>query len=154
MALDKYSTMLSQFLIVPAYHRSGHGTFMLAQAYSYLEKQKECVEITTEDPCMDFILMRDFTIAKMMIDSNKLDEVLKRGLKEKNEIESKEMYEEFSLSKEEMKKIAKDFKLQKNLIQRLKSLIEPVMIIVLAFIVGVILLAIFIPMFSMYGDIL
>ena len=37
---------------------------------------------------------------------------------------------------------------QKNLIQRLKSLIEPVMIIVLAFIVGVILLAIFIPMFS------
>ena len=43
---------------------------------------------------------------------------------------------------------------QKNLIQRLKSLIEPVMIIVLAFIVGVILLAIFIPMFSIYIDIL
>ena len=43
---------------------------------------------------------------------------------------------------------------QKNLIQRLKSLIEPVMIIVLAFIVGVIILAIFIPMFSIYSDIL
>ena len=43
---------------------------------------------------------------------------------------------------------------QKNLIQRLKSLIEPVMIIVLAFIVGFILLAIFIPMFSIYSDIL
>lgn len=43
---------------------------------------------------------------------------------------------------------------QKNLIQRLKSLIEPIMIIVLAFIVGVILLAIFIPMFSIYNDIL
>ena len=43
---------------------------------------------------------------------------------------------------------------QNNLIQRLKSLIEPVMIIVLAFIVGVILLAIFIPMFSIYSDIL
>ena len=43
---------------------------------------------------------------------------------------------------------------QKNLVQRLKSLIEPVMIILLAIIVGVILLAIFIPMFSMYGDIL
>ena len=43
---------------------------------------------------------------------------------------------------------------QKNLIQRLKSLIEPVMIIVLAFIVGVILLAIFIPMLSIYSDIL
>lgn len=43
---------------------------------------------------------------------------------------------------------------QKNLIQRLKSLIEPVMIVVLAFIVGVILLAIFVPMFSIYSDVL
>ena len=43
---------------------------------------------------------------------------------------------------------------QKNLVQRLKSLIEPVMIIMLAGIVGVILMAIFIPMFSMYGNIL
>lgn len=43
---------------------------------------------------------------------------------------------------------------QKNLVQRLKSLIEPIMIILLAIIVGVILMAIFIPMFSMYGNIL
>ncbi len=43
---------------------------------------------------------------------------------------------------------------QKNLVQRLKSLIEPVMIILLAFIVGIVLLAIFIPMFSMYSDII
>ena len=43
---------------------------------------------------------------------------------------------------------------QKNLVQRLKSLIEPVMIILLAAIVGVILMAIFIPMFGMYGNIL
>ena len=43
---------------------------------------------------------------------------------------------------------------QKALIQRLKSLIEPVMIILLAGIVGVVLLAIFVPMFSMYNDIL
>lgn len=43
---------------------------------------------------------------------------------------------------------------QKNLVQRLKSLIEPVMIIFLALIVGIIMMAIFIPMFSMYGNIL
>ena len=43
---------------------------------------------------------------------------------------------------------------QKNLVQRLKSLIEPVMIIVLAIIVGVILMAIFIPMFSIYNNIM
>ena len=43
---------------------------------------------------------------------------------------------------------------QKNLVQRLKSLVEPVMIIMLAGVVGVVLMAIFIPMFSMYGGIL
>ena len=43
---------------------------------------------------------------------------------------------------------------QRNLVQRLKSLIEPVMIIMLAFIVGVVLLAIFVPMFKMYEDII
>lgn len=43
---------------------------------------------------------------------------------------------------------------QRNLVQRLKSLIEPVMIILLAVIVGVILMAIFIPMFSIYNKIL
>lgn len=43
---------------------------------------------------------------------------------------------------------------QKNLVQRLKSLIEPVMIIMLAGIVGIVLLAVFIPMFSIYSDVL
>lgn len=43
---------------------------------------------------------------------------------------------------------------QEALVQRLKSLIEPIMIIMLAGIVGVVLLAIFVPMFSMYNDIL
>ncbi|MBQ8192657.1 MAG: type II secretion system F family protein [Bacilli bacterium] len=43
---------------------------------------------------------------------------------------------------------------QKNLVQRLKSLIEPAMIIMLALVVGVILMAIFVPMFGMYENIL
>lgn len=43
---------------------------------------------------------------------------------------------------------------QKNLVTQLKSLIEPVMIITLAIIVGIILLSIVIPMFSMYGGII
>lgn len=43
---------------------------------------------------------------------------------------------------------------QKNLVQRLKSLIEPVMIVMLAGIVGIVLLAVFIPMFSIYSDVL
>lgn len=42
---------------------------------------------------------------------------------------------------------------QKNLIAQLKSLIEPVMIIFLAVIVGIVLLAVVVPMFSVYEQI-
>ena len=41
---------------------------------------------------------------------------------------------------------------QTNIITRLKSLIEPIMIILLAIIVGVILLAVVLPMFSIYKE--
>lgn len=39
---------------------------------------------------------------------------------------------------------------QKNLVTQLKSFIEPVMIIFLAVIVGIVLLAVVVPMFNMY----
>ena len=42
---------------------------------------------------------------------------------------------------------------QKNLVAQLKSLIEPIMIIFLAAIVGVVLLAVIVPMFGMYEQI-
>lgn len=43
---------------------------------------------------------------------------------------------------------------QKNLVTRLKSLIEPIMIIFLAIIVGIVLLAVIVPMFNMYDTIM
>lgn len=43
---------------------------------------------------------------------------------------------------------------QKNLVNQLKSLIEPVMIIVLAAIVGVIVLSVIVPMFSIYKNVI
>ena len=53
-----------------------------------------------------------------------------------------------------MEKVADHFQnLHKNLITQLKSLVEPLMIILLAVIVGVILLSIFVPMFDIYGKI-
>ena len=42
---------------------------------------------------------------------------------------------------------------QKNLITQLKGLIEPIMIVSLAFVVGIILLAIIIPMFDIYNSV-
>lgn len=53
-----------------------------------------------------------------------------------------------------MEKVADHFQnLHKNLVNQMKSLIEPLMIVVLAAIVGVILLAIVVPMFDIYGKI-
>ena len=43
---------------------------------------------------------------------------------------------------------------QKNLITQLKSLIEPIMIIFLAVVVGIVLLAVIVPMFNMYDEIM
>ena len=42
---------------------------------------------------------------------------------------------------------------QKNLVAQLKSLIEPVMIVFLAVVVGIVLLAVIVPMFNMYSEI-
>ncbi len=43
---------------------------------------------------------------------------------------------------------------QKNLVTQLKALIEPVMIIFLAVVVGIVLLAVIVPMFNMYSEIM
>ena len=43
---------------------------------------------------------------------------------------------------------------QTNIITRLKSLIEPVMIVLLAFLVGIILLAVVVPMFDIYSKLI
>lgn len=53
-----------------------------------------------------------------------------------------------------MEKVADHFQsLHKNLVTQLKSLIEPIMIVFLATIVGVILISIIYPMFDIYGKI-
>ena len=41
-----------------------------------------------------------------------------------------------------------------NAIKRVNTFIEPVMIIMLAFMVGVVVLSVIIPMFSFYGQIM
>ena len=119
MELNKYVSMLSQFLIFPPYQRKGNGTLLLKECYNNLIKDEKCVEITTEDPCIDFILMRDFTILDMILSKNYFDEFLKE-MKNKNEIDSKEQYSKFDtfFTKEKIKEITKSFKLQQNLISR------------------------------------
>ena len=120
---QKYYTMISQFFIMPPYQRKGLGTFLLENCYKYLFKEdKCCLEVTTEDPDIEFILMRDYTISKIITYEKLIDNLLDsfKG----TEIDSKEIYEKFFLNKTEVNKITKYLKLQENLISRAFEIIK------------------------------
>ena len=121
--LYKYFTMLSQFLILPPYQRKGLGTFLLENIYKYLFKEdKNCLEIMTEDPSIEFILMRDYTITKLMAKEKLIDNLLNL-IKDKT-IETKEVFVKFILSPDDIKKISKKLKLQDILITRAIEIIK------------------------------
>jgi hypothetical protein len=121
--LYKYFTMLSQFLIPPPYQRKGLGTFLLENIYKYLFKEdKNCLEIMTEDPSIEFILMRDYTITKIITKEKLIDNLL--NLIEDKTIETKEVFDKFILSSEDVKKISKNLKLQDILISRAVEIIK------------------------------
>ena len=121
--LNKYFTMLSQFMIFPPYQRKGIGTFLLEHIYKYLfNEDKECLEIMTEDPSIEFILMRDYTICKIITNEKLIDELI--NLIKERVIESKEVFVKFKLEKEDIKNISKKVKLQENLISRAVEIIK------------------------------
>ena len=121
--LYKYFTMLSQFLILPPYQRKGLGTFLLENIYKYLfNEDKNCLEIMTEDPSIEFILMRDYTITKLMAKEKLIDNLLNL-IKDKT-IEKKEVFDKFILSPDDIKKISKKLKLQDILITRAIEIIK------------------------------
>ena len=121
--LEKYYTMISQFLVLPPYQRKGIGTFLLENSYKYLfNKDNHCLEITTEDPDIEFILMRDYTICKIIVTEKLIDHLFK--IINGNTIETKEIYDKFFLNKNEINKICKKLKLQENLISRAFEIIK------------------------------
>ena len=120
---NKYYTMLSQFLVLPPYQRKGVGTFLLENFYKYSFKEdKSCLEVTTEDPDIEFILMRDYTICKILINEKLFDNLLK--LFKGEVIDSKNIYDKFNLQKKELAKICKKLKLQEILISRAFEIIK------------------------------
>ena len=121
--LYKYYTMLSQFFVLPPYQRKGLGTFLLEQIYKYLFKEdKNCLEIMTEDPSIEFILMRDYTISKIIANEKLIDNIL--NLVKDKAIEKKETFQKFAVSPEDIKKISNKLKLQDILISRAIEIIK------------------------------
>ena len=116
--------MISLFLILINYKRKGYVNFLVENIYNYFNKNdNECIEITTEDPDIEFILMRDYTIIKILLKEKILDNILKL-LGDDKEIKTKEIYDKFTFSKVKLIEIAKSLKLQKNLIERALEIIK------------------------------
>ncbi|MCQ2820360.1 MAG: histone acetyltransferase type B catalytic subunit [archaeon] len=122
LELEKYITMLSQFLVIPTFQRQGLGKFLLRTMYDILIEDKCCTEITTEDPCIEFILLRDVVISEMILEKKYVDDYLKLLGKELT-ISKPELYHKFPLDKEFINKITKDFKLQQEYVGRALELI-------------------------------
>ena len=121
--LDKYYTMLSQFLVLPPYQRKGIGSCLLENIYKFLyQEDKSCLEVTTEDPDIEFILMRDYTICKIIMKEKFIDNLLK--LFSGKTIENKDTYDKFNLEKKNIDEICKKIKLQENLITRAFEIIK------------------------------
>ena len=83
MDLYTYRAMVSQFLIIPTYQRKGYGNMLsevlillIQTIYNYFINEKDCLEITTEDPGSEFILLREITLFKNMINAGKFDNLL------------------------------------------------------------------------------
>lgn len=61
---DSTRLRVSQFLILPQFHRQGHGSKLLKAVYEYA-KQTKCLEVCVEDPSDEFQTMRDTVDVKL-----------------------------------------------------------------------------------------
>ena len=114
--LNKYNSMISQFLILPPYQRKGYGTLLLENCYKFLYSKEECREITTEDPSIEFILMRDYTWCKIFFDEKIFDDLLSKI--NGKIITTENEYNLFILTKEKLDMMMQKFKLESNVIER------------------------------------
>ena len=119
--IEDYTTMISQFLILNPFQRKGNGILLLKTIYNYLIKDEKCKEITTEDPDIEFILMRDVLIVDNLIKEKFFVEKFfnKIKLMEFSNVDEINNFDEMFLNnKENIVNLAKKYKLQKNLIKR------------------------------------
>jgi hypothetical protein len=77
--------------------------------------QKDCIEITTEDPGSEFILLRDITLFKLFYKSGGFNKFLPLVKQANIDIEK---FKSIKLTKDELKSTATQMKVIKSLVER------------------------------------
>lgn len=62
---DKVRSRVSQVLILPIYQRAGHGAELLQAIYRDACQNSNIIDVTSESPSPEFILLRDYITTKM-----------------------------------------------------------------------------------------
>ncbi|POW01410.1 hypothetical protein PSTT_12471 [Puccinia striiformis] len=63
---------LSQFIVLPPYQSTGHGSMLYSQIFHYLLARPEVAELTLEDPSESFEDLRDKEDLKLLFEINEL----------------------------------------------------------------------------------
>ncbi|KLO19663.1 histone acetyltransferase type B catalytic subunit [Schizopora paradoxa] len=66
---ERVRMRLSQFVILPPYQRSGHGSELYKAIYNYILKQPRIAELTVEDPAEAFEDLRDKNDLQMLLNN-------------------------------------------------------------------------------------
>ncbi|KAH9465243.1 hypothetical protein Pst134EA_013135 [Puccinia striiformis f. sp. tritici] len=65
---------LSQFIVLPPYQSTGHGSMLYSQIFHYLLARPEVAELTLEDPSESFEDLRDKEDLKLLFENKVFDE--------------------------------------------------------------------------------
>lgn len=112
--------MVSQFLILPQFQKQGFGQFLLdvknqikQKIYDYYISDGKCIEVTVEDPAVEFILLRDITIFKKILSFGFFTDLMK--LLPINHLEE---YKQIKFNIEQVLNVSNSLKIPKNLVYR------------------------------------
>jgi histone acetyltransferase 1 len=118
MSIKTYRSMISQFLIIPSFQRSGYGFKLLDNIYNNEAAQDSCVDISTEDPGDDYIYLRDAVLFKNTVN------YFKSKVKNITSISKVEDYDKLTLEEIEIEDLSKKWKLSSQLVRRYEILVK------------------------------
>lgn len=108
---------ISQFIILPPYHKKGNGMRLYSRIYKTLLDDKTTFEITVEDPNEDFDVVRDMADMKFLREQPDFNELVK--INTSLEIRRTGVLPQIVLDKKSLEKLRLKFKIASRQFNRL-----------------------------------